>query len=69
MYMRDFSEPELDAINTFYTTPAGRKVIDHLPELVKERNHLAQKRLQEHVGELRQEIADAQAKAAQPTAK
>ena len=60
MYMRRFSEEELDRINAFYITPAGQKVITVLPELVKERNQLAAQRLQQNIGELQQLIAPGQ---------
>lgn len=54
MYMRRFTEIELQEINAFYITPAGQKVITVLPELVKERNQLAMMRLQQNIGELQQ---------------
>lgn len=56
MYMQEFTEQELDAMNAFYGTPTGRKVIERLPVLVQMRNQLASRRLQENIGELRQEI-------------
>ncbi len=56
MYMRKFTEKELEAINAFYITPAGQKVITVLPELVQERNQLAMMRLQQNIGELQQII-------------
>jgi hypothetical protein len=54
MYMRKFTEKELEEINGFYITPAGQKVITVLPELVQERNQLAMMRLQQNIGELQQ---------------
>ena len=56
MYMRKFSEKELQEINAFYITPAGQKVITVLPELVQERNQLAMMRIQQNIGELQQVI-------------
>ena len=56
MYMRKFTEKELEQINAFYITPAGQKVITVLPELVQERNQLAMMRLQQNIGELQQII-------------
>ena len=58
MYQQAFTEEELNAMNNFYGSPAGRKLIQRLPELIQQRDHLAMQRLQEHLGELRQEIAD-----------
>jgi hypothetical protein len=57
MYMQTFSEKELEAINAFYITPAGQKVITALPVLVQQRNQLAMQRLQENIDELRQIVA------------
>jgi hypothetical protein len=57
MYLQTFSEDELKAINAFYITPAGQKVITALPVLVQQRNQLAMQRLQENIGELRQIVA------------
>ncbi len=56
MYMEEFSEQELNDMNTFYSSPTGRKVIERLPVLVQMRNQLASQRLQENIGELRKEI-------------
>ena len=52
MYLRTFTEEELKAINDFYITPVGQKVITAVPELVQERNQLAMMRLQQNIGEL-----------------
>ena len=57
MYLRTFSQKELQAINDFYITPAGQKVINALPSLVQERNQLAMMRLQQNIGELQQIMA------------
>jgi len=56
MYLRTFTEEELKAINDFYITPVGQKVITALPGLVQERNQLAMTRLQQNIGELEQII-------------
>jgi len=57
MYMETFTEDELKAVNDFYITPAGQKVITVLPQLVQQRNQLAMQRLQQNIGELQQIIA------------
>ncbi len=57
MYMQTFSEDELKAVNDFYITPAGQKVITALPQLVQQRNQLAMQRLQQNIGELQKIIA------------
>ena len=56
MYLKTFSENELKAVNDFYITPAGQKVINELPGLVQQRNQLAMTRLQQNIGELQQII-------------
>lgn len=57
MYMETFSEDELKAINDFYITPAGQKVINALPRLVQQRNQLAMQRLQQNIGELQKIVS------------
>lgn len=57
MYMKTFSEKELEEINAFYITPAGQKVITQLPLLVQQRNELAMMRLQQNIGELQKIIS------------
>ena len=56
MYMETFTEDELKAINNFYITPAGQKVINSLPQLVQKRNQLSMQRLQQNIGELQKII-------------
>jgi len=65
MYLQVFTEQEINEMNTFYSTPTGRKVIERLPELVQQRNQLASKRLQENIGELQYEISARKEKAKQ----
>lgn len=56
MYMQTFTEAELQAMNDFYITPVGQKVITIVPQLVQQRNMLAMQRLQANIGELRATI-------------
>jgi hypothetical protein len=56
MYMQEFTEQEVNDMNTFYSSPTGRKVIERLPVLVQMRNQIASQRLQENIGELQYEI-------------
>jgi hypothetical protein len=58
MYMNTFTEQELNEINAFYSTPAGQKIIQRLPELIQQRDQLAMQRMQKNMGELQQAIAD-----------
>lgn len=57
MYLQTFSEDELKAINAFYITPTGQKVINELPQLVQQRNTLAMQRIQQNIGELQKIVA------------
>jgi len=59
MYLQAFTEAELDQMNAFYSSPTGQKVLQRLPELVRQRNQLAMQRLQEHIGELQQAVGAA----------
>ena len=56
MYLKTFTEQELNEMNAFYGSPTGRKVITQLPELVQQRNRLAMQRMQDNIGELQQVI-------------
>ena len=53
MYLKAFSETELETINAFYSTPAGQKIITTVPQLVQQRNQLAMQRLQDNMAEFR----------------
>jgi hypothetical protein len=59
MYMQAFTEQELDEINAFYSSPAGSKLIEKLPELIKRRDRLAMQRMQDNISELKQAIEKA----------
>jgi len=56
MYLKTFTEQELDEMNAFYGSPTGRKVIKQRPELVQQRNRIAMQRMQDNIGELQQTI-------------
>ena len=56
MYTQEFTEQEVNDMNTFYSSPTGQKVIERLPVLVQMRNQLASQRLQNNIGELEYEI-------------
>lgn len=60
MYLKEFSEQEVNDMNAFYSSATGRKVIERLPALVQMRNQLASKRLQENIGELQYELSSRQ---------
>jgi len=54
LYMKTFSEKELQEITAFYKTPVGRKAVAAMPELMRQGAELGMKRAQEHEGELRE---------------
>ena len=62
MYKQAFTEQELNEINAFYSTPAGQKLIQRLPELIQQRDQLAMQRMQQNMGQLKSEIEARQAK-------
>jgi hypothetical protein len=59
LYMDRFSEKELLEITAFYKTPAGRKAIDTLPELMRLSATYGLQKAQEHASELEEMVAKA----------
>jgi len=59
LYMERFSEKELREIAAFCKTPAGRKAIAAMPDLIKEASEIGMKRAQEHGYELDEMIEQA----------
>ncbi len=69
LYMERFSEKELREIAAFAKTPAGRKAIAAMPELIREASEIGMKRAQEHGYKLDEMIAQAkEERESQPTA-
>lgn len=58
LYAREFTEKELKELTKFYQTPTGRKTITKMPELMSAGMEIGQKRMQEHLPELQQAIAE-----------
>jgi len=59
VYMRHFTEQELHGIAAFYKTPLGQKLLDTLPEVMKEGAEIGMKRAKEHTPELEQMLKKA----------
>lgn len=59
LYMDRFSEKELREITAFYKTPAGRKAIDTLPELMRLSATYGLRKAEEHAAELEELVAKA----------
>ncbi|MBT9394293.1 DUF2059 domain-containing protein [Hymenobacter sp. NST-14] len=58
LYAGAFTEKELKELTKFYLTPIGRKTIEKLPQLTTAGMELGQRRMQEHLPELQQAIAE-----------
>ncbi|WP_139920254.1 DUF2059 domain-containing protein [Hymenobacter sp. DG01] len=58
LYAREFTEKELKDLTKFYQTPTGRKTITKMPQLMSAGMEIGQKRMQEHLPELQQAIAE-----------
>lgn len=62
IYMEAFTEDELNELAAFYATPTGQKAIKSMPELLVKGAAIGEQRVQEHMPELQQKIAEAAAK-------
>jgi uncharacterized protein len=58
LYAREFTEKELKELAKFYQTPIGRKTIEKMPQLMGASMEIGQRRMQEHLPELQQAIAE-----------
>ncbi|RSK46832.1 DUF2059 domain-containing protein [Hymenobacter rigui] len=58
LYAREFSEKELKELAKFYQTSIGRKTIEKMPQLMAASMEIGQRRMQEHLPELQQAIAE-----------
>ncbi|MDU0371222.1 DUF2059 domain-containing protein [Hymenobacter endophyticus] len=58
LYAHEFTEKELKELAKFYQTPIGRKTIDKMPQLMAASMEIGQRRMQEHLPELQQAIAE-----------
>ena len=56
LYAEAFSAKELSQIVAFYKTPAGKKLISSMPELMKEVSKIGSARMQANIGELQAAI-------------
>ena len=56
IYMAEFSESEINELNTFYQTPLGKKMVQKVPLLMTKAAEIGQKRVQEHLPELQATI-------------
>jgi len=66
LYMEQFTEPEIEELVKFYSTPIGQKTIKAMPELMARGAIIGQRRVQEHMPELQDAIRAAAAKQAPP---
>jgi len=68
LYAREFSESELKDLVKFYRSPTGQKFINKQPLLMQQGMEIGQKRVQEHLPELRETI-EAKMKGQEPAEK
>lgn len=59
MYAREFTEPEMKQLTTFYKTPLGIKLNQKQPILMQKGMAMGQQRVMEHQAELQKMMADA----------
>ena len=52
VYMSEFSESELNDISAFYLTPAGKKMAEKQPNIMKKMMQVSQEKIQSHMGEI-----------------
>jgi hypothetical protein len=55
-YYKRFSAKELDDIAAFYRTPTGKKLAEQFPEIMADTNVIMQKRLQEKLPSLMEDL-------------
>ena len=53
IYVDAFTQRETEDIAAFYKTPAGMRSLEMMPELMQKGAMMGQRRVQEHMGELR----------------
>jgi len=58
-YTREFTEPELQELTEFYTTPLGKKASEKLPQLTFIAGQLGLRQAQAHQAELQQMLNNA----------
>ena len=58
LYVDTFSEAEIRHLLKFYRTPAGQKLIDALPQLMKKCAELGQAKVVEHLDELKAQATE-----------
>jgi len=65
IYVDEFTLEELNDLITFYKTPTGQKAALRLPQLMTKGGELGMRRVQDHIAELQQMIAEEAKKAEQ----
>lgn len=59
LYLKVFTEEEIDEINSFYRSATGRKMVDKMPQLMRESMILSQRnleRLMPHIQQITEEM-------------
>ncbi|HMG05050.1 MAG TPA: DUF2059 domain-containing protein, partial [Chthoniobacterales bacterium] len=58
LYADAFTESELNELSKFYQTPVGKKTLQQMPVLMSKGAEIGQRRVQEHLPELQNTIAE-----------
>jgi hypothetical protein len=62
IYTQEFTEPELQQLTEFYTTPIGKKASEKMPQLAFIAGQIGLQKVQSHQAELRQMLEAQQGK-------
>lgn len=55
-YQQHFSKSDIEAMNSFYSSPVGQKVLEELPEVLKEGNQAAMPILTKYISEWKDRV-------------
>jgi hypothetical protein len=58
IYVKAFTEPEMQELLKFYKTPTGRKALQQMPKLMQQGAQVGAQRVQEHMPELVQLVQE-----------
>ncbi|WP_193072932.1 DUF2059 domain-containing protein [Pseudomonas sp. FME51] len=61
LYLPVFSEEEFEQLAAFYSSPAGSKLMQHLPELTRNSMAITQERVEQHISPKLEQLLEAMA--------
>ncbi|SES19840.1 MULTISPECIES: DUF2059 domain-containing protein [Halopseudomonas] len=59
LYLPVFSEEEFEQLAAFYRSPAGSKLMEHLPELTRDSMAITRERLEQHISPQLEQLVQA----------